>query len=469
MRCVRQTATILGYVATVVTIVGISIQQFLKSNHMNLMKFSKKLIKFSDLRPVNSSMINLDIGASSPFLEVVQDELNKWHDFVLDYAPTASQVWNCANAIYPPLQSSGIRPSKSTRRIHKIEWKGVNYLRYKLSELLHCKSENIILTSSTTRAIQIALEILEPNHIIITDKEYLMSSSLLNNFNINKGVEIHTVPLLPANCPSSEWEKTLVKNIINECKGKDKCTLIISHVCYENGIILPLDEISSLLKNSQLSSNVSIIIDAAHALGHVDFNLDIESCFYAFSGHKWLFGGCNLGGLVIPDSVRNDQSMETKIISLVHESLSLPPGLVKTQNKLSSGSIDPFVGLTTSLDALMITGFDNIKDNVVVLRKLMIQLLSESSNSIEIVKYSVPNEFIAPGILNIKAAGQAAYKVKLQRVKQILEDKNILVGHLNSGTTETLRICIPFYLLKKEVGIIAESIKSAFEEARNNP
>ena len=73
--------------------------------------------------------------------------------------------------------------------------------------------------------------------------------------------------------------------------------LVISHILWNTGQVLPLTEIVNLCHQNY---NTKVLVDAAQSVGVLPLNLTETGVdFYAFTGHKWLCGPDGLGGLYI--------------------------------------------------------------------------------------------------------------------------------------------------------------------------
>lgn len=75
--------------------------------------------------------------------------------------------------------------------------------------------------------------------------------------------------------------------------------LILSHVLWNTGQVLPLTEIVTLCHKQ----GVQVLVDAAQSVGMLPLKLgEIGVDFYAFTGHKWWCGPAGVGGLYIHPS-----------------------------------------------------------------------------------------------------------------------------------------------------------------------
>ncbi|XGB40881.1 MAG: aminotransferase class V-fold PLP-dependent enzyme [Nodosilinea sp. LVE1205-7] len=75
--------------------------------------------------------------------------------------------------------------------------------------------------------------------------------------------------------------------------------LVISHIFWNTGQVLPLQAIAQLC-HSHSPQPVQVLVDAAQAVGMMPLDLgQLEIDFYAFTGHKWWCGPAGLGGLYV--------------------------------------------------------------------------------------------------------------------------------------------------------------------------
>ena len=81
--------------------------------------------------------------------------------------------------------------------------------------------------------------------------------------------------------------------------------LVISHIVWNTGQLLPLAEIVRLC-HQHAPEPVWVLVDAAQSVGMMPLDLtatDVD--FYAFTGHKWCCGPAGLGGLYVKPDVRD--------------------------------------------------------------------------------------------------------------------------------------------------------------------
>lgn len=72
--------------------------------------------------------------------------------------------------------------------------------------------------------------------------------------------------------------------------------LVISHIFWNTGQVLPLTEIAALCHGQ--TPAIPVLVDAAQSVGVLPLNLPETGVdFYAFTGHKWWCGPAGLGAV----------------------------------------------------------------------------------------------------------------------------------------------------------------------------
>ncbi|MEG4816715.1 aminotransferase class V-fold PLP-dependent enzyme [Microcoleus sp. K5-D4] len=153
--------------------------------------------------------------------------------------------------------------------------------------------ETIALTEDVTVGCNIALWGIDwkaGDHLLLSDCEHpgIVASvmELQRRFNIE-------VSVCPLAATLNEGDPVAV---IADSLRPNTRLLVISHILWNTGQVLPLAEIVKVCHQT----GVKVLVDAAQSVGVLPLNL-IESGvdFYAFTGHKWWCGPEGLGGLYV--------------------------------------------------------------------------------------------------------------------------------------------------------------------------
>jgi len=157
--------------------------------------------------------------------------------------------------------------------------------------------ETITLTENVTAGCNIVLWGINwqvGDHILLTDCEHPGVIAIVKEIGRRFGVEVSTCPIM---------ETLNVGNpvtVIQENLKPNTKLVVLSHLLWNTGQVLPLAEIVEVCHNYQGNNSVQILVDAAQSVGCLPLNLtELGADFYAFTGHKWWCGPSGVGGLYI--------------------------------------------------------------------------------------------------------------------------------------------------------------------------
>ena len=148
----------------------------------------------------------------------------------------------------------------------------------------------VSLMANATTAVQMALSALgaplQSGDLVVTsDQEHPCVVRPLNRL-ARRGIEIAA---LAADSPAG-----IVERLEAILRRRRPAFVIMSHVSYKNGRILPVNEIGAMLA----PHGIPFVIDGAQAFAHISVDAAAAHAWaYIFSGHKWLGGPWGTGGL----------------------------------------------------------------------------------------------------------------------------------------------------------------------------
>ena len=174
-------------------------------------------------------------------------------------------------------------------------------LREAIANELSTTSDRITLTENVTAGCNIALWGMQwqaGDSILMSDCEHPGVMATVNEIARRFGVEVETCPIL-----DTLNEGNPVEVIAQHLTPKTRLVLI-SHLLWNTGQVLPLKEIVALCHNySQSKQPIRVLVDAAQSVGCLALDLpDSQVDYYAFTGHKWLCGPAGVGGLYVSKS-----------------------------------------------------------------------------------------------------------------------------------------------------------------------
>jgi len=162
-------------------------------------------------------------------------------------------------------------------------------LKEKLAQLLHTSARHLVITESTTAAINLAAQILRPRpgqNIVVSDLEFMTSTY---PWLVSHPADVRFVP-------SRAGEIDLDK--LAALVDQDTAAVCLSAVTVGSGARVDLAELHAITRRHQ----VPLVIDAAQALGVVDIDVNSPPLdFVAGTASKWLMGPAGLGYLHVGD------------------------------------------------------------------------------------------------------------------------------------------------------------------------
>ncbi|NVZ56189.1 aminotransferase class V-fold PLP-dependent enzyme [Pseudomonas sp. OE 28.3] len=169
-------------------------------------------------------------------------------------------------------------------------------IRQQLAGLIDADPEAIAFTRNATEALQSLIRnynSLQPgDQVLISDLEYDTVKGAMRWLAGVRGVEV--VELAHAHPASFD---SLVQTYRNAFVQYPRLKLMaLTHVTHRTGLVMPVAAIAKAAREH----GVDVILDGAHALGQIDFNLaEMGIQFAGFNLHKWIGAPLTLGFLYI--------------------------------------------------------------------------------------------------------------------------------------------------------------------------
>jgi L-cysteine/cystine lyase len=161
-------------------------------------------------------------------------------------------------------------------------------VRSRLAGVLSVPAEKVALTTSTTRACNIAVAglRLEPeDEVVTTDNEHF---GLLGPLHVS-GATVR-VARLPERAAGEAFDAIMAE------VGPRTRLIALSHVSWRTGRVLPVEELRGAV-------DVPILVDGAQSVGAIPVDASPFD-FYTVSGQKWLCGPETTGALYVADPDR---------------------------------------------------------------------------------------------------------------------------------------------------------------------
>ena len=185
-----------------------------------------------------------------------------------------------------------------------------NLTRAAIAQELGVTAATITLTEDVTVGCNIVLWGIPwqaGDHILLSDCEHPGVIAAVGEICRRFGVTTSTFPILGLagdNSPlDTQGSPAQILASIDQHLQPQTRLVVLSHVLWNTGQILPLQEINQLCHER----GCLVLVDAAQSVGQLPLDLlDLEVDFYAFTGHKWCCGPEGLGGLYVRAEVRDN-------------------------------------------------------------------------------------------------------------------------------------------------------------------
>ena len=166
--------------------------------------------------------------------------------------------------------------------------------RNAVAGLVHCSAEEVLLTRSTTNAMNIAalgIDLSPGDRVLTTDAEHEGGTACWKYLEKRRGIGIDRVAI-----PRDDHDVRAIAERFDRAITKQTKVISFSHVIWSTGLRMPVRAIVALAK----SRNILTIVDGAQAVGNFEVDVGALGCdAYAAPGHKWLMAPKGTGFLYI--------------------------------------------------------------------------------------------------------------------------------------------------------------------------
>lgn len=169
-------------------------------------------------------------------------------------------------------------------------------IRRQLAGLIDASAEAVAFTRNATEALQSLIRNynrLQPgDQVLISDLEYDTVKGAMRWLAGYRGVEV--VEISHAHPASFD---SLLQTYRDAFTQHPRLKLMaLTHVTHRTGLVMPVEAIAKAAREH----DVDVILDGAHALGQIEFNLaELGIPFAGFNLHKWIGAPLTLGFLYI--------------------------------------------------------------------------------------------------------------------------------------------------------------------------
>ena len=177
-----------------------------------------------------------------------------------------------------------------------------NYLTKKsIASEIGIKTKTIALTENVTHSCNIALwgiQWQKEDEILLTDAEHPGIIATIKEIARRFGVQVKVCPITQTVNQGNPVE--VIKNYLTP----QTRLVVISHILWNTGQVLPLKEIVAVCHENQGNKPTQVLVDGAQSAGSLPLNLmDSKVDYYGCTGHKWLCGPSGVGFLYVREDL----------------------------------------------------------------------------------------------------------------------------------------------------------------------
>lgn len=189
-----------------------------------------------------------------------------------------------------------INRSNSVHVRQRFEQGESQEIRKQLAELVRVPAETIALTRNASDGLQSVIRnynrLTPGDQVLMCDLEYDTVKGAMRWLARNRGVEVIEIEH-PHPASFDSLLATYREAFVRYPRLK---LMALTHVTHRTGLVMPVQAIAAAAKEH----GIDVILDGAHALGQIEFNLDdLGITFAGYNLHKWIGAPLTLGFIYI--------------------------------------------------------------------------------------------------------------------------------------------------------------------------
>ena len=330
----------------------------------------------------------------------------------------------------------------------------VQQIRQAIAAELGAPPETITLTEDVTVGCNIALWGIDwqpGDHLLMSDCEHPGVVATSQEIGRRFGVEVSTCPLM-----ATLNEGNPVDVIAQHLRSTTRL-VVLSHILWNTGQVLPMSEIVDICRQHQSSTPVRILVDAAQSVGQLPLNLtELGVDFYAFTGHKWWCGPAGVGGLYVRPEAR--ESLKPTFIGwrgIVMDREGKPVGWQPDGRRyeVATSAYGEYAGLQAAIATHLQWGTASDRyQQICHLSEYLWQRLNQLTDII-CLRTAPPKS----GLVSFQLTSSKREVKTSQQLVKFLETQGIMARTLLDP--DCVRACVHYFTLPTEIDQLIEGIE----------
>jgi cysteine desulfurase/selenocysteine lyase len=315
----------------------------------------------------------------------------------------------------------------------------MNELRGRIAALINCELEEVIFTQSTTEGLNYVrngIDWKRGDSIVIRGGTHEHYANYLPWFQLSRESNVNLINLSINEMgyfDMAELEDVLSRRKRTGTRAgttasrttKTPRLITLSHALYNNGAIMPVDEVGKLTRRN----DVLFCVDAAQTVGSLEIDVKRIGCdFMAFPAFKWICGPLGLGVLYCRKKAAEKlrpQSIGSESATLSSDQKTLAYLDPPTKFQTGFRNFPALAGLEASVRYLLRIGLGNIRSMNL---KAASTLRTELGKMGGIKLYGPEDENLRTSIVTFSSA-----KVDSKTITDKLEESEIIFAERNVG------------------------------------
>ena len=318
-------------------------------------------------------------------------------------------------------------------------------VRKTIAKIISCQPDEVVLTQSTTDGINFVangLSFDNDSNMIIRGMTHEHHSNFYPWIKLQEKISIQNLPI----DNNGFFKLDDLESLVN-----DKTKLVaLSHVLYNTGAIIPVEEIGKILEGK-----VPFFIDSAQSIGCIgDIDVSKIKCdFMSFNGSKWLCGPMGTGLFYCKRS--SSELLEPKTIggesAIIYDDSKLAYKELPDKFQTGFRNYVGIVGLESSANYLLKFGMNNIRKKNQHLSNIFREELSKIPN---IILYGPEDPNVRTSIISFNIKGFDS-----QQVVDKLEKQNIILAVREIMNQKIVRASPHFFNTESQILDVIDKIK----------
>ena len=320
------------------------------------------------------------------------------------------------------------------------QWDNKDSAAARLAEIIGASSDEVVITRNTTESLDSIISGYSweaDDEAVYAHQDY---GAMRNQFKLMEqryGIKSRII-----NVPNHPTSDTEIVSLYESAITSKTKLLMVCHMINITGHLLPIRKICDMAHNH----GVDVLVDGAHVIGHIDFNIkDLDCDYYGSSLHKWLSVPLGAGLLYVKKG-------KAKNLWPLFAEYNKEDDDIKKLNHTGTHPVHTDLAVNDAIDYLDKMGLKRKESRLRYLQRYWSDQVRDVPN---IVVNTPIDSHRSCGIANVGIAGLNPKEM----AKILLEDYNIWTVGIDSPQVKGCRITPNVYTTIEELDSFVLALK----------